>query len=128
MTTLDYIGKGIKWPVEVSGGRTIQVSGHTLVQQSILRILTTPKGKIIFNPEYGSRIHELHFQPNDDILKNLLYLFIEEAIEEWEKRCKFVGVEFLTTEDKIECVISVRVLNKNEVFSFIFPFYKTLIY
>lgn len=126
MEEKEYIGSGISWPLTINGGKTGIVSGVDKVLQSILRILTTPKGKIIFNPEYGSRIHELQFIQNDDILKNLLTLFVDEAISEWEKRCKFVGIDFEVNEEVIKSKVSVRILNRNEIESFVFPFYKEL--
>ncbi len=127
MTNIDYMGRGLIWPINVQGGLTQTTSGFQVILQSILRILLTPIGKIIFNPDFGSRVHELQFQPNDDILKNMLQFFIDEAITKWEKRVKFVGITFDVEDDKILCHISVRVLATNEVQTFVFPFYKKLV-
>lgn len=129
MTTniLNYMGRGIAWPIRIAGGRTQQVEGWDLIQQSISRILSTPEGKIIFNPDYGSRLHELFFQPNDNILTNLLHYFIKEAIGKWEKRVSFVDVEFTIDGAIVFCKIHVRINAKDKMDkTFVYPFYRNL--
>ena len=53
-----------------------------LAQAVILRLLT-PRGELaaLGHPEFGSRVHELIGQENNSIKRNLLKLFILEAIK-----------------------------------------------
>lgn len=53
-----------------------------LAQAVILRLLT-PKGELaaLGHPEYGSRVHELIGRENDTPRRNLLKLFILEALQ-----------------------------------------------
>src|SRR3954470_19071538 len=55
---------------------------ENLAQAVILRLLT-PKGELaaLGHPEYGSRVHELVGQENDTAKRNLLKLFILDALK-----------------------------------------------
>jgi phage baseplate assembly protein W len=55
---------------------------ENLAQGVILRLLT-PKGELaaLGHPEYGSRVHELIGQENDTAKRNLLKLFILDALK-----------------------------------------------
>jgi phage baseplate assembly protein W len=120
MTNNDYIGVAMSRPVTIDGGT---VSGIANIEQSIMDILNTPQGTRLFLPEYGSRIKKLLFEPNDSALKALLALTIQEAIEAWETRVSFEDVTFQQSESSIECSITVKVLQSNEIHSFVYPFY-----
>lgn len=123
-----YLGVGIKYPITLVGGSVQLQQGEALVEQSIITILNTPKGSRFFLPEYGSRLKELLFETNDDVLFDLLEVFIHEAITEWEKRAKFVKANFERKDDAVFCEIHYSILPSNQVNSFIYPFYQKIKY
>jgi phage baseplate assembly protein W len=61
---------------------TPRVGLENLAQAVILRLLT-PRGELadLGHPEYGSRVHELIGQENNTAKRNLLKLFILEALK-----------------------------------------------
>lgn len=126
--SFEYLGQAIKYPIELKNGSGVLTSGKELIKQSIADILSTPKGTKFFLPEYGSRIRQLIFEQNDEVLEDLLTLFIFEALQEWEQRAKFTGVSFNRLDNRTDCIISYRILNSNEIDSYIFPFYRSLKY
>ena len=81
-----YLGQTVVSPITLINGSATLVLGVPSVIQSILFALNTPKGSLFMRPEYGSRIHLLLFQPNDDVLQDLGKLYIQECIRENEKR------------------------------------------
>lgn len=121
-----YLGRGLKFPIQLLQGKGATSVDLSLLNQSIKIILDTPIGSRLFLPDFGSRLRELIFEPNDEVLHDLLSLFIFEALDKWERRIKVLKVECLTNEDKVECTVSYRALNSNEIESFIYPFYKKL--
>jgi len=125
-----FLGNGLKYPVEVNQfGRIKTVFGRELIPQSIENILQTPLGSRYFLPEYGSKLHKLLFEPNDIIFKNLSILYIKEPLAIWEKRIKVLSVDVDTSERTIsKNLITFEVLQSNEIDSFIYPFYRKLIY
>lgn len=124
-----YLGQAIKFPIVLkNGGSPALENGNPLVSQSITIILNTPIGSRFMLPEYGSRLRELIFEPNDEVLIDLMKVFIYEALSMWEKRARFTNVTFEAGEDIIYCTIYYRVLASNEVESFVYPFYRGLKY
>lgn len=128
MTEYSYIGTAIRKPLVLTQGRVTTVSGLSVLEQSIVDILTTPVGSKFFLPEYGSRLHELIFEPSDTVLFALFKQLVREAISKWETRVDFVDGQFVINEDRIECNITYRVLPTNEINSFVFPYYTNIVY
>ena len=124
-----YLGQGLAMPLVLRQGAVDTISDIPLIEQSIITILNTPKGSRFFLPEFGSRLKELLFEPNDDVLQDLLRFFVFEALRDWEKRAEFVDIVFdKPSEDVLNCEIKYRILQSNEINSFIYPFYRQLKY
>lgn len=122
-----YLGIGLKFPLTILQGKALVSNDVALLNQSIKIILDTKIGTRIFLPEFGSRLSELLFEPNDEVLFDLLSLFITEALNKWEKRVKVLAVNFKIDGVRTDCTIQFRVLNSNEVESYIYPFYRNAI-
>lgn len=121
-----YLGVAIKHPLELVNGKVaITQAGSEAVEQSMRDILGTRKGSRFMLPEYGSRLDEAMFEPNDDVLKSLLYTFVVEALE-FETRAKFIKMDYDFYDDRVDIRIYYRNLAFNEVKSFVYPFYKSL--
>lgn len=56
------------------------------IYQSITNILNTPVTERFFNPEFGSELDDLLFEPIDRITEAKIYRFIVDAIDRWEPR------------------------------------------
>lgn len=61
-----------------------------VIWSSIVNILLTPLGTRIHLPEFGSRLPELLFEPNDDLLMALSRSYIQDAIAKWEPRVRII--------------------------------------
>lgn len=124
----EYLGVSIQYPFKLINGKPSLVAGVDNIKQSIEHILATPKGHRYMLPEYGSRIEEMIFEQNDDVLKSMLRLFIKEALDTWETRIKFRDVSFDQDNTLISCNIVYNIINQNEIGSYVFPFYRRLNY
>ena len=125
----EYLGQGTTYPTSLINGKSLLVNDRDLVEQSIKIILGTPRGSRFMLPEFGSRLNELLFEQNDEVLEDLITYFIYEALTMWEKRVKFVDVVFKrdqNDESVLYCDIRYRILQSNDIDSFIYPFYKKL--
>ena len=123
-----YLGEAIKRPLTLINGSVQTSTGVEVLTSSILDILNTPKGSRLFLPEYGSRIHEVLFEPNDQVQEAILREFMREAIAEWEKRVRFIDVDFERGVDYTACTLQFMVLASNEVHSFVYPYYDKIIH
>lgn len=124
----DYLGKALRFPFKLLNGRGEVVTDSELIKQSISRLLNTPVGTRFMLPEYGSRVRELLFEPNDNLVKDLLRVFVKEAIDKWETRVRYNKCNFYSTEDYLAIEIHYTILKSNEIDSFVFPFYRQLKY
>lgn len=124
----DFIGKGLSFPIKLTGGSSTLTSGTELIKSSIASILSFSLGQRFFLGEYGTRIEELIEEPNEVLLENVLENFITKALREWEKRIEVLSV---TTEPigatGINIDINYLILNTQVEDNFIWPFYNELL-
>ena len=123
----DFLGKGLRFPVSVNlnGG----VSSSQLeenVRQCLFIILGTAPGERIMRPEFGCRIHDLMFAPNNDMTAARAEVFCEEAIYKFEPRISNVACRALVNEDEVNRLdirIEYVIAGKNDKRNLVFPFY-----
>jgi phage baseplate assembly protein W len=70
-----------------------------LIADSIKQIVLTAKGERAMLRNFGSDWRKVIFEPNDDILVELMKVVVEEAIKEWEKRVVFKDLELVERKD-----------------------------
>jgi phage baseplate assembly protein W len=131
--SFDFLGKGMKYPFRfqsVSGGTDVSAATsreHDHIRESILQILGTRPGERLMNPEFGSRLHDLVFEQNDEILKGLIRHYVIDAIKRWEKRVVITAVSFDDTPQTIDrnllpIRISYNVIQSEVEGSLVYPF------
>lgn len=125
---LFYLGQGLEVPLKVSQyGRLALATDFKLIQQSIYSILGTPIGSRFFLRDYGSNLHSLLFEPNDEILKALLDEFIGDALETWEPRIKITDIQYtFQDEGAVYCQLKARILANNQIQQFEYVFDRNL--
>ncbi len=102
-------------------------SGLNAIDQMLINRLKTQKGELtpLGHPEYGSRHHELIGQPNVVRTRNLVKLYILEALSH-EPRLEKV-LECKVTKDPserstIRIVIFAKIINIDEPRNLVVPF------
>ena len=129
---LEVIGTGIDFPFRYdtgSGvGTLVSSNAGERIRDSIHVVLSTRIGERMFNPEFGSRLPELVFEPNDDILKNLLRIYTVDALRRWEKRVEILTVTMLDGYNDDRNIIGINIeytiRNSHIKGSYVFPFVK----
>lgn len=123
----DFLGKGLRFPVSVNlnGG----VSSSALeenVRQSLFIILGTAPGERIYRPDFGCRIHDLMFEPNNAITAAAAEVYCEEAIYKYEPRIEQVTCSARPNADepnRLDVRIEYVIAGKNEKRNLVYPFY-----
>lgn len=123
----DIIGTGISFPITFAQSKNDQlltlVSGVNVINQSIALILGTRIGERYNNNEFGSNVKDLVFEPNDTILKDLLYYSVVSALQRWEKRITILDVAFSNeNEHLINVTISYKINSTHTIGSYVYPF------
>ena len=125
----DPIGTAMANPVQLDAGRSVITNGTRTIVESVIDILGTAKGETFFNEDYGSRLEETLFLPNDSVTFSVIKQMCIEALTRWEKRIRIDSVEVeSSTTDSVKCFIhlSFTVVATNLTESFIYPFYERL--
>jgi hypothetical protein len=122
----DFLGRGLSFPLQVnSRGEIALVDGDQDIEQSIRIILETSPGERVMRPEFGCRVHELVFAPNNAATEGLLIHYIQEALEQWEPRIEVQDIEISTAADTGSVLLAeVKYLVKDthDPRSIIYPF------
>jgi phage baseplate assembly protein W len=79
--------------------------------------------------DYGSRLEETLFSPNDQVTFSIIKQMVIEALNTWEKRISIDEVTVSKSKEfNIKCNIYIKftVVSTNLTDSFIYPFYEKL--
>jgi len=124
----DFLGVGWAFPVGVDTHGRIALARHERdIVEAMCMILLTPKGQRVMRPEFGCRIHDLIFAPNDVTTAGLASYYVEEALGMWEPR---ITVQEVTAEpdpdDAARLLIEIRYRIKStyDARTLVFPFYR----
>jgi phage baseplate assembly protein W len=125
--SLDLIGRGWAFPLDVDarGGIAI-VEGDEEIRQAILLIVRTRRGARVMRPEFGCRIWDLLFAPNDVTTWTLAGHHVREALGWWEPRITVEDVRGSADPDDpaillVEVEYTIKATHDRR--SLVFPFY-----
>ncbi len=123
----DFLGVGWAFPPGIDArGRLALSRQERDVEEAIYMILLTPTGQRLMRPDFGCRIHELIFAPNDATTAGLATYYVREALGMWEPRIDVHDVDaetdptnsgrlWIRIEYEIKATLDRRTL--------VFPFY-----
>lgn len=127
-TQRDFIGTGWGFPVGVDARGRIALSRRERdVEEAITMILLTAKGQRVMRPEFGCRIHELVFAPNDATTEGLAIYYVEEALAMWEPRIEVLSVGAApdpTAPERLLIEIEYEIKTTYDRRTLVFPFYR----
>ena len=121
------IGRGWQFPPALDERGTIALTTDlSEIEQAIHIILNTAPGQRVMRPEFGCRIHELVFAPNNAATAGLASRYVREALGRWEPRIQVQEVRVQPQrEDPSHLTISIsyRINATHSNRSLVFPFY-----
>lgn len=125
-----FIGGGLTFPIVLDEEGRPEIKTDTgIIEASINHILSWALGTRFFNEGFGSRLSELLEEPHDGVLRTLLRRFVIEALADWERRVDIIEIEISDTKNaKIDIYIRYRVTNTQIEETFIFPYYREIIF
>ncbi len=125
----EYLGQGLACPLQINPrGAFTLVTGVTDIEQSIHIILATIPGERMMRPEFGCRIHELIFAPQNAATYGLVAHYVEEALEQWEPRIDLRAVNVSPAAHQngtLLIEIRYQVKDTHDERSIVYPFYLT---
>jgi phage baseplate assembly protein W len=122
------LGSGWAFPMGVDArGRIALAHYERDVEEAIHMILLTPKGQRVMRPDFGCRIHELIFAPNDATTAGLATYYVEDALGMWEPRIRVLEVNAQpdpTNSGRLLIDIRYEIKANHDRRSLVFPFYR----
>lgn len=85
---------GFAFPFNLADGGVQRAGGQDKIRQNIRALLATRFGERVMLREYGTRIHSLAHDPNDEALATLVKRQLQECLLAWEPRVLITGVQF----------------------------------
>lgn len=125
--SLDLIGRGWAFPlgVDARGGIAL-AEGEEEIRQAILLIVRTRRGARVMRPEFGCRIWELLFAPNDASTWTMAGHHVREALGWWEPRIDVEDVRAAADPGNpaaVEIEVDYTIRSTHDRRSLVFPFY-----
>jgi len=105
------------------------VSGVENMEQALLLRFLTPRGtlEILGHPEYGSRLHTLIGELNNETNRNRAKLYVLEAIAQEPRISRVLAINVTTnrraTPDQIDIELSAEVAESEQIVNMVFPFF-----
>lgn len=123
----EIIGRGWVFPPNIGpqGGMAL-TSERTELDQSIRIILSTSPGQRVMRPNFGCRLYELVFAPNNNHTTAQARRYVEEALGMWEPRIRVTKVDARPDEQersRLIIYIQYQVKATHDQRSLVFPFY-----
>lgn len=109
--TLSTKYRGLAVPIIKKPGGYFEVSyTMDIIKSALTLLLTTRRGERVMEPEYGSGLYDLVFEPNDAILQSFAYTEVVETIERWEgDRILILSVDFDIQDHLLSIRIAYRI-------------------
>lgn len=127
MSDRSFLGRGIRFPVSLSLNGGISSSAlEENVRQCLFIILGTAPGERLMRPDFGCRIHDLIFAPNNDVTAARAEYYCKEAIYKFEPRIDEVNCVALPSKDepnRLDIRITYTIAGKSDKKNLVYPFY-----
>jgi uncharacterized protein len=124
---VDFVGRGLAWPMQVDHSGSIRLTSGTSDLDSSLRlVLITAPGERVMRPEFGCRIHELVFEPVNANTLGRMTQATREALTRWEPRIDVEAVSAVSdpaVSGLVHISIDYRVRATNDRRNLVHPFY-----
>lgn len=95
-----------------SAGRALMRYAAEVTRQAILLVLLTAPGERVMRPDYGCRLRELAFAPNDDTTAGLAMHHVRRALSRWVPEAELLRVDADADPDDAG-VLVVRVVYRH---------------
>ena len=82
-------------------------TGATAVKRAIVGILKTNFNERMFQPEFGSNIRALLFEPMNPITEQRMKTEVEEAVKRHEPRAQVIGITVKAQEEQNRYLVNI---------------------
>jgi phage baseplate assembly protein W len=126
---LKIVGKDPGYDLNISPAGDLETIGDEYnLAQAITMRLNTMQGELtdLGHSSYGSRLHELIGEPNNERTRELVRIYTLESVTRDPRVEEVVGINVKALKDdplRIDVNISVRAIGLTNILNIVFPFY-----
>jgi phage baseplate assembly protein W len=80
----------------------VSIKNFESIKRSVRNIISTNKGERPFNPDFGSNVRALLFEPDSDLLRIALEDEIETQLSNFEPRIDVLSITVSNTSEQID--------------------------
>lgn len=121
------VGRGWAFPPRLDAqGKMALTNERNELEQAMRIILRTAPGERVMRPDFGCRLHELLFAPNNSTTAAQAARYVEEALGRWEPRINVTAVNARPDprqRHQLLIEIDYEVKATHDSRSLVFPFY-----
>ena len=123
-----FLGQGLRFPLEVIGGRLALSRGERKIEESIRLILATAPGERVMRPELGCGVHDLLFAPGSNATEIRVTDAVRQALVLHEPRIDVLEVSAASpqgTSNLLLIRVAYRIRENNAVTNLVHPYFIT---
>jgi phage baseplate assembly protein W len=124
-----FLGVGWRFPLQVTpNGAIASARYEQRIEESIYLILSTAKGELVMEPDFGCGIHDLVFGPNNSATIALVVDEVRRALVAFEPRIDVLTVNAETSSEQPNVLlirVDYRIRANNTLGNLVYPFYIT---
>ena len=108
----DVAGMAFPFRIDPETGGVSWALGTDKLRQNIRVLLGTRHGERPMLREYGTRVHSLVHEPNDDVLADVVRTQLQQALLTWEPRVRVLGADVTHADGELR--VRLRYSNTTE--------------
>jgi phage baseplate assembly protein W len=127
-TPRPFLGQGLRFPLEVVGGRLALSHGERKIEESIRFILGTARGERVMRPEMGCGVHDLVFSPGGTATRTRVTDSVRQALVLHEPRIDVLEVTAESPHGAPNLLlirVAYRIRENNAVTNLVYPYFIT---
>jgi len=123
--SIELLGKGFSLDFCLDARGNIKMSSYEKsVEESLEIMISTRIGERVYNADFGCRISELMFEPNDVRTHMLASKYVALALESFEPRINLIDINVVSEDDNsLNIEIEYEIIQSNKVHNLVYPFY-----
>jgi len=122
-----FLGRGWSFPPSfVKESNIVEMAeAEQDIRNSLFILLSTTVGERIMQPEYGSQIHKLVFEPIDTTFSTFMTEQIRTAVLYFEPRITLENIEYIhdNFNSKVDLKLNYSINGTNKRNNLVYPFY-----
>ena len=121
----EVLGRGVAFPLQLTGGVVGMNAYEAQVHQSIRLILSTGRGERVMRPDFGGNLERLAFEPMSAVTLAHVQHDVQESLIRFEPRVEVIEVKVTRDPDAGALMVEIqyRVKRTDSVFNLVYPFY-----